>query len=112
MGRGCPRRRGCTTGRGHHRRRDSRTLDPRATGQVAKDASFERPNYYAAMTAKRALLSVSDKTGIVELARGLNDLGFEIVSSGGTASEIADAGIAVRKVSDVTGAPEILGGRV
>ncbi|MBW3594835.1 MAG: bifunctional phosphoribosylaminoimidazolecarboxamide formyltransferase/IMP cyclohydrolase, partial [Actinobacteria bacterium] len=61
---------------------------------------------------KRALLSVSDKTGIVELARGLVDLGFEIVSSGGTATEIAEAGIPVQKVSDVTGAPEILGGRV
>ena len=62
--------------------------------------------------AKRALLSVSDKTGIVDLARGLSELGFELVSSGGTATEIADAGIPVKKVSDVTGAPEILGGRV
>jgi len=61
---------------------------------------------------KRALLSVSDKTGIVELARGLVDIGFELVSSGGTAREIAAANIPVKKVSDVTGAPEILGGRV
>ena len=61
---------------------------------------------------KRALLSVSDKTGVVDLARGLNELGFELVSSGGTASAIAEAGIPVKKVSDVTGAPEILGGRV
>ncbi|MGH2805758.1 MAG: bifunctional phosphoribosylaminoimidazolecarboxamide formyltransferase/IMP cyclohydrolase [Actinomycetota bacterium] len=64
------------------------------------------------MNTRRALLSVSNKSGIVELARGLSELGFEIVSSGGTASEIAAAGIDVKKVSDVTGAPEILGGRV
>ena len=62
--------------------------------------------------SRRALLSVSDKTGIVEFARGLADLGFEIVSSGGTASAIADAGIPVKKVSEITGAPEILDGRV
>jgi phosphoribosylaminoimidazolecarboxamide formyltransferase/IMP cyclohydrolase len=61
---------------------------------------------------KRALLSVSDKQGIVELARGLLDAGFTLVSSGGTANELADAGLPVAKVADVTGAPEILGGRV
>jgi phosphoribosylaminoimidazolecarboxamide formyltransferase/IMP cyclohydrolase len=61
---------------------------------------------------KRALLSVSDKSGIVELARGLVDLGYELVSSGGTAGALQEAGIPVTKVSDVTGAPEILGGRV
>ncbi|MEM6869198.1 MAG: bifunctional phosphoribosylaminoimidazolecarboxamide formyltransferase/IMP cyclohydrolase [Cyanobacteria bacterium P01_C01_bin.121] len=60
-----------------------------------------------------ALLSVSDKTGLVELARSLTqDLDFEIVSSGGTAKAISDAGIAVTKVSDYTGSPEILSGRV
>lgn len=64
------------------------------------------------MIAKRALLSVSDKTGIVEFARGLVELGFEIVSSGGTYAELNEAGIPVRKVAEVTGAPEILGGRV
>jgi phosphoribosylaminoimidazolecarboxamide formyltransferase / IMP cyclohydrolase len=64
------------------------------------------------MDVKKALLSVSDKTGIVELARGLIDAGYELVSSGGTAAAIADAGIPVQRVSDVTGAPEILGGRV
>ena len=61
---------------------------------------------------KRALISVSDKTGVLDLARGLVELGFELVSSGGTAAQIAEAGIPVKKVSDVTGAPEILGGRV
>ncbi|MEL6471947.1 MAG: bifunctional phosphoribosylaminoimidazolecarboxamide formyltransferase/IMP cyclohydrolase [Cyanobacteria bacterium J06623_4] len=63
--------------------------------------------------SRLALLSVSDKTGLVELARSLTqDLDFEIVSSGGTAKAISDAGIAVTKVSDYTGSPEILGGRV
>lgn len=61
---------------------------------------------------KRALISVSDKEGVVELARSLVELDFEIVSSGGTAKAIADAGVPVIKVADVTGAPEILDGRV
>ncbi|HEY7875946.1 MAG TPA: bifunctional phosphoribosylaminoimidazolecarboxamide formyltransferase/IMP cyclohydrolase [Actinomycetota bacterium] len=65
-----------------------------------------------AVTVRRALLSVSDKSGIVELARGLVDCGYELVSSGGTAKVIAEAGVPVKKVADVTGAPEILGGRV
>ncbi|MEO1467327.1 MAG: bifunctional phosphoribosylaminoimidazolecarboxamide formyltransferase/IMP cyclohydrolase, partial [Cyanobacteria bacterium J06633_1] len=55
-----------------------------------------------------ALLSVSDKTGIVELARQLVDRQFEIISSGGTAKTLQDAGITVTKVSDYTGSPEIL----
>ena len=60
-----------------------------------------------------ALLSVSDKTGLIELARSLvQDLDFEIISSGGTAKAISEAGIPVTKVSDYTGSPEILGGRV
>lgn len=61
---------------------------------------------------KRALVSVADKTGIADLARGLVERGYELVSSGGTAKLLSDSGIAVRKVSDVTGSPEILGGRV
>ena len=63
--------------------------------------------------ARLALLSVSDKTGIVELAQSLvNDFDFEIISSGGTAKTLKEAGIPVMKVSDYTGSPEILGGRV
>lgn len=63
--------------------------------------------------ARLALLSTSDKTGLVELARRLvNDFGFDIVSSGGTATALKAAGIPVTKVSDYTGSPEILGGRV
>ena len=60
----------------------------------------------------QALISVWDKTGVVELAQRLAGAGFELLSTGGTAREIAAAGIAVREVSDVTGFPEILNGRV
>jgi phosphoribosylaminoimidazolecarboxamide formyltransferase/IMP cyclohydrolase len=60
----------------------------------------------------RALLSVSDKTGIVDFARGLAARGFELVSTGGTARALADAGLAVTAVSDVTGFPEMMDGRV
>ena len=62
--------------------------------------------------ARRALLSVSDKTGIVELARELAQLGFELLSTGGTARALADAGLAVVEVASVTGFPEIMDGRV
>ena len=61
---------------------------------------------------KRALLSVHDKTGIADLARGLVEAGWELVSSGGTASVLTDEGVPVVEVGEVTGAPEILGGRV
>jgi phosphoribosylaminoimidazolecarboxamide formyltransferase / IMP cyclohydrolase len=61
---------------------------------------------------KRALLSVSDKEGIVEFARGLAELGIEIVSTGGTARELAGAGVDVRSIEDFTGFPEIMDGRV
>ncbi len=60
----------------------------------------------------RALLSVSDKTGIVEFARGLAELGIEIISTGGTANELAAAGIPVRSITELTGFPEIMDGRV
>jgi phosphoribosylaminoimidazolecarboxamide formyltransferase/IMP cyclohydrolase len=61
---------------------------------------------------KRALLSVSDKTGIIDFARELTNLGVEILSTGGTFKVISDAGISVKKVEDVTHFPEILNGRV
>ena len=61
---------------------------------------------------KRAILSVSDKSGIIELARALTSHGVEILSTGGTAKHLADAGIAVTPISEWSGAPEILGGRV
>ncbi len=62
--------------------------------------------------AKRALISVSDKTGVIEFAKGLADLGYEILSTGGTYNAIKDAGIPVMQVAEATGFPEILDGRV
>ncbi len=61
---------------------------------------------------KQALISVSDKTGIAELAQGLAELGFRILSTGGTAKLLTDSGLAVIEVADYTGFPEILDGRV
>lgn len=64
------------------------------------------------MKIKRALLSVSDKTGIVDLAQFLHENGVEIISTGGTMKALQAAGIPVTYVSDVTGFPEIMDGRV
>src|SRR5258707_9694988 len=61
---------------------------------------------------RRALISVSDKTGIVDFARTLKTFGVEIISTGGTAKALRDADIEVRDVSDVTGFPEMMDGRV
>jgi phosphoribosylaminoimidazolecarboxamide formyltransferase / IMP cyclohydrolase len=63
-------------------------------------------------TNKRALISVSDKRGVTDLAKGLLNLGFELLSTGGTAKVIHEAGLKVTKVAEVTGFPEILQGRV
>ena len=73
---------------------------PPATGTVAPGE----------VRIRRALLSVSDKRGLVEFARGLADLWVEIVSTGGTARELAEQGLETRPVEDYTGFPEILGG--
>jgi phosphoribosylaminoimidazolecarboxamide formyltransferase/IMP cyclohydrolase len=73
------------------------------------------PEFESAAPGKqvaRALLSVSDKTGIVEFARGLSELGIEIVSTGGTAHVLSESGVRVRSISDLTGFPEIMDGRV
>jgi phosphoribosylaminoimidazolecarboxamide formyltransferase/IMP cyclohydrolase len=76
--------------------------------QVDGGASAEgRP-----VRVRRALISVSDKTGIADFAAGLAELGVEIVSTGGTAEALRDAGISVRGVEELTGSPEILDGRV
>src|SRR5258706_710053 len=61
---------------------------------------------------RRALISVSDKTGIVDFARELKRFGVEIISTGGTAKALRDAGLRVRDVSDVTGFPEMMDGRI
>ena len=57
---------------------------------------------------KTALLSVSDKTGIVDLAKELHSLGIQLISTGGTATLLLDAGLPVTKVKDITGFPEIM----
>ncbi len=64
------------------------------------------------VAVRRALLSVSDKTGLVEFARALSAHGVELLSTGGTAKALRDAGLAVRDVSEVTGFPEMMDGRV
>lgn len=64
------------------------------------------------MTVKRALISISNKAGVVEFARGLVELGVEVVSTGGTAKTLREAGVPVTYIADVTGFPEILDGRV
>src|SRR5436190_7563684 len=61
---------------------------------------------------QRALLSVSDKRGIVEFAKGLQALGVELISTGGTATRLKEAGLTVRTIDDFTGFPEIMDGRV
>ena len=65
-----------------------------------------------APTVRRALLSVSDKAGIVELATRLRDLKIDLVSTGGTAEALRKAGLPVTDVSEITGFPEIMDGRV
>ena len=60
----------------------------------------------------RALISVFDKTGVVELAQKLEKIGVEILSTGGTAKALKDSGVTVKDVSDYTGFPEIMDGRV
>jgi phosphoribosylaminoimidazolecarboxamide formyltransferase/IMP cyclohydrolase len=78
-------------------------------GAIAGQADTTHPQD---VRVRRALLSVSDKRGIVDFARGLADLGVEIVSTGGTATELAEAGLHVRSIEDFTGFPEIMDGRV
>jgi phosphoribosylaminoimidazolecarboxamide formyltransferase/IMP cyclohydrolase len=75
------------------------------------DAGIER-SAPGDVRVRRALLSVSEKGGIVDLARGLQELDVEIVSTGGTARELAGAGIASREIEDFTGFPEMMDGRV
>src|SRR4051812_4461055 len=79
---------------------------------MASETTPEAPSVPGAVRIQRALLSVSDKRGIVDFARGLSELGVELVSTGGTASALADAGLEVRAIDDFTGFPEIMDGRV
>jgi phosphoribosylaminoimidazolecarboxamide formyltransferase/IMP cyclohydrolase len=79
---------------------------------MASETSSTSPAAPGAVRIQRALLSVSDKRGVVDFARGLAQLGVEIVSTGGTARELLDAGLDVRAIDDFTGFPEIMDGRV
>lgn len=72
----------------------------------------QQQQHVAMASGKIALLSVSDKTGLIDLAKGLANMGLKITASGGTAKAIRDAGVKCSDVSDITGAPEMLGGRV
>ena len=76
------------------------------------ERSEPEPTPAAGVKVRRALLSVSDKRGLVDFARGLSELGVELVSTGGTARELAEAGIETRPVEEYTGFPEMLDGRV
>jgi len=82
---------------------------PRVRILTPEEAERRKPKV---RQVQRALISVSDKTGLVEFAQGLQALGVEILSTGGTARLLREAGLAVREVSDYTGFPEILDGRV
>jgi phosphoribosylaminoimidazolecarboxamide formyltransferase/IMP cyclohydrolase len=75
-------------------------------------ATGVQPAQSGEVRVRRALLSVSDKQGLIELARGLRELGVEIVSTGGTARALADADVETRSIEDFTGFPEIMDGRV
>jgi phosphoribosylaminoimidazolecarboxamide formyltransferase/IMP cyclohydrolase len=79
---------------------------------VSDRADAIEPAAPAEVRVRRALLSVSDKSGILEFARGLRELAVEIVSTGGTARELARGQIPVRPIEDFTGFPEIMDGRV
>jgi phosphoribosylaminoimidazolecarboxamide formyltransferase / IMP cyclohydrolase len=98
--------------------RGTRAMSRRSPGpflELQETALPAAPDYPTApdlAPIKRALLSVSDKTGLVEAARALADLGVELVSTGGTKAAIAAAGLAVKDVSDLTGFPEMMDGRV
>ena len=63
-------------------------------------------------TIKRALISLSDKQQLVELGQALTSIGIELIASGGTANRLLEAGLSVTRVADLTGFPELLGGRV
>jgi phosphoribosylaminoimidazolecarboxamide formyltransferase / IMP cyclohydrolase len=81
-------------------------------GNGRSAAALQAPTELGELKVERALLSVFDKRGVVDFARALNELGVEIISTGGTASELAEAGIATTAIEEYTGFPEILDGRV
>jgi phosphoribosylaminoimidazolecarboxamide formyltransferase / IMP cyclohydrolase len=90
----------------------ARSLSSRPIARDAENQPVVEVTAPGAVRVRRALLSVSDKTGIVDFARGLVELGVELVSTGGTARELLAAGLPVRPIEDFTGFPEIMDGRV
>src|SRR4051812_34524234 len=74
--------------------------------------ALQSPLDLGELKVERALVSVFDKRGVVDFARALNELGVEIISTGGTATELAEAGIGTTSIEEYTGFPEILDGRV
>src|SRR5689334_22471956 len=89
--------------------------NPQETDEAAELAAGAARNEEppgGALRVRRALVSVSDKTGVTDFARGLIEQGVEIVSTGGTEAALREAGLQVRGVEDLTGFPEILDGRV
>jgi len=87
-------------------------LDAASAYAGARSDSVTAPSSISEKPIRRALLSVTDKTGLVEFAKGLTEFGVELVSTGGTARTLREAGLAVRDISDLTGFPEMLDGRV
>ena len=88
---------------------------PVASNDSQPSRVVEDPSYDAARSVRRiarALLSVSDKAGLLEFAKELHGLGVELVASGGTAAALRDAGLPVLDVAELTTSPEMLGGRV
>jgi phosphoribosylaminoimidazolecarboxamide formyltransferase/IMP cyclohydrolase len=79
---------------------------------MKEDPQQEELRFMDLRIIRRALLSVSDKKGLIDLARALAGLGVELISTGGTRKALADAGLTVRDIADVTGFPEMLDGRV
>src|SRR6185312_985115 len=94
------------------------SIAPRCARSCANSASSDHRESRTSMTgsgiitARRALLSVSDKTDLADIGRALHALGIEILSTGGSAQALRDVGVPVRDVSELTGFPEIMGGRV
>ncbi len=91
---------------------DSLSQDSHSQDSLSQDRAQDLARDEQARPIRRALLSVSDKSGLVEFAKDLVALGVELVASGGTAGAIRDAGLPVLDVAELTASPEMLGGRV
>src|SRR3546814_12777672 len=92
--------------------RDRRNVGRRRKRRLAPQTGRIKGKEMSEVTIKRALLSVSDKNGLVELGRALGRHGVELVSTGGTAKALREAGLDVTDISDLTGFQEMMDGRV